>query len=104
SKGGCIHAGECAWNRGKIMEPALVEEAVKLRLVKCLELNGNIVTQLVQRLQAAVRDELRRIKTAAEQSPAIAAQLGHQERGNGVVCIGGEQAGEAGQRGQGRQP
>src|SRR5262249_31807878 len=65
SKGGCIHAGECAWNRGKIMEPALVEEAVKLRLVKCLELNRNVVTQLVQRFQAAVRDKLRRIETAA---------------------------------------
>src|SRR5258708_31745839 len=34
-KRGCIHALECAWNRGKIMEPDLVEEAVELRQGKC---------------------------------------------------------------------
>src|SRR5262249_17446475 len=63
SKGGCIHAGKCARNRGKIVEPAMVEEAVELRLGKRLKLNGNVVTQLEERFEAGVRDELRGIET-----------------------------------------
>src|SRR6201982_1163022 len=54
-KGGCIHAGKCARNRGKIVEPAMVEEAVQLRLGKCRELNGNIVPPLEKRFEGAVQ-------------------------------------------------
>ena len=55
----------------------MVEEAVELRLGKCLQFEGNIVTQLEEGFEAAVRDELRGIKTAAEQAPAVAAHFGH---------------------------
>jgi len=82
----------------------MVEEAVELGLGKGFQFKGNIVTQLVQPFQAAVRDELRRIETAAEQSPAIAAHLGHQERGHGVLPIDGDQCGEARQQRQRLQP
>src|SRR6516165_2854050 len=69
----------------------MVEEAVELGLGKRLELNGNIVTQLEEGFEAAVRDELRGIETAAEQAPAVAAHFGHQQRSHGVLSIGGDQ-------------
>jgi hypothetical protein len=81
----------------------MVEEAVELGLGKGFQFNGNIVTQLVQPFQAAVRDELRRIETAAQQSPAIAAHLGHQERGHRILSIGGDQGREARAQRQRRQ-
>src|SRR6266480_779793 len=76
---------------GEIVEPAMVEEAVELRLRNSLQLKGNIVTQLEEGFEAAVRDELRGIKTAAEQAPAVSAHFGHQQRGHGVLSIGGDQ-------------
>src|SRR5438309_78920 len=85
----------CVWNRGKIMEPALVEKAVELRQAKCRKLNGNIVAQLEQGLDAAVRDELGRVKTAPKQPPAIAAQLRYQERGHRVLPVHRDQPGQA---------
>src|SRR6266446_6247956 len=69
----------------------MVEEAVELRLGKCLQFKRNIVTQLEEGFEAAVRDELRGIKTAAEQAPAVAAHFGHQQRSHGVLSIGGDQ-------------
>ena len=82
----------------------MVEEAVELRLGKRLEFKGNIVTQLEEGFDAAIRDELRGIETAAEQAPAIAAQFGHQQRGEGKLSIGGDQGREAGEQWQRRQP
>src|SRR5215510_5448030 len=82
----------------------MVEEAVELRLGKRLKLNGNVVTQLEERFEAGVRDELRGIETAAEQAPAIAAHFGHQQRGEGKLSIGGDQGREAGEQRQRRQP
>ena len=62
-------------DRGNIVKPSVVDETIQLRLGKSVELQGNIVSQLGQRQQAAVGDELRRIETAAEQASAIAAEL-----------------------------
>ena len=69
----------------------MVEEAVELRLGNSLQFKGNIVTQLEEGFEAAVRDELRGIKTAAEQAPAVSAHFGHQQRSHGVLSIGGDQ-------------
>ena len=69
----------------------MVEEAVQLCLAKPLNSQGNIVTQLGEGLQAAVRDELRGVETAAEQAPAIAAELGGQQRGEGILPVDGSQ-------------
>src|SRR5947199_8602153 len=69
----------------------MVEEAVELRLGNSLQFKGNIVTQLKEGFEAAVRDELRGIKTAAEQAPAVSAHFGHQQRSHGVLSIGGDQ-------------
>src|SRR6266478_3599096 len=68
----------------------MVEEAVELRLGNSLQFKGNIVTQLEEGFEAAVRDELRGIKTAAEQAPAVSAHFGHQQRSHGVLSIGGD--------------
>ena len=73
----------------------MVGEAVQLNLRKLFDSQGNIVAQLAQRQQAAVGDELRRIETAAEHPPAIAALLRHQERREGILPIDGGQHGEA---------
>ena len=81
----------------------MVEEAVELRLGKGLKLNGNVITQLEERLEAGVRDELRRVETSTEQSPAIATQLGHEERGHRILSIGGDQGREARAQRQRRQ-
>ena len=86
------------------MEPAVVEEAVELGLGKCLKLNGNVLRQLEEGFEAGVRDELRGIETAAEQAPAIAAQFGHQQRGEGKLPIGGDQGREAREQRQRPQP
>src|SRR5262245_64892246 len=86
------------------MEPAVVEESIQLGLAKCLKLNGNVVTQLEQRFEAGIRDELRGIETAAEQASAIAAQFGHQQRGEGKLSIGGDQGREAREQRQRPQP
>jgi len=67
------------------------KEAVELRLGNSLQFKGNIVTQLKEGFEAAVRDELRGIKTAAEQAPAVSAHFGHQQRSHGVLSIGGDQ-------------
>src|SRR5438105_4027192 len=69
----------------------MVEETVELRLGNSLQLKGNIVTQLEEGFEAAVRDELRGIKAAAEQAPAVSAHFGHKQRSHGVLSIGGDQ-------------
>ena len=65
----------------------MIDETVQLGLAKCFQFKGNIEPQLGQQLEAGVGDELRGIEGAAEQAPAIAAELRYQQRGEGVLPV-----------------
>ena len=78
-------------NWGNIMKPAPVGEAIELKLCELLQAVGDVEPQLPQELDAAVADQLRGVEGAPEGPPAIAAQFGRQERGAGILAVGGHQ-------------
>ena len=70
-------------------------KGVELHLVQLLDVVGEVEPQLAEDVDAFISDELRRIEGAPERAPAIAAQLGRQQRVGRVLAVDGDQQREA---------
>src|SRR6266851_4494971 len=83
--------------RGCRQEPHLtvVPKPVELDLGDLRAEFGQIIAQLAERLEAMVAEELRGVVGAAEETAAIAALLGHQQRLAGVLPVHRSEAREA---------
>src|SRR5580704_3382055 len=89
-----LHVARCPDIWGQIMEPAPVREAIELGLGDLLGHCGHawdVIAQLAQGLDAFVRHQDRGLERAAEHAAPIAAHLRIEQRGAGILPIGGEQ-------------
>ena len=71
-----------------VVDLAVVREGVELRARELLDPGREVVAQFAERRPAMVADHLRGIEGAAEEAPAVAALLGHQQRREGVLRVG----------------
>ena len=74
------------------VDGAVVGEAIELRLRDLRDGKQRVVAQFADRFPAAIAQQFGRVIGAAEEASAIAALLGSQQRGGGILAV------EAGER------